>query len=397
MKRILLIAEAATLAHVGRPTVLARHLSRMGHDVILARPQAFDWLTQDEPFSSVGLDCQSPAEFARRLEAGKPLYDLETLQAYVDADLALLQQHKPDMVIGDFRLSLSVSARLHGLPYATVCDAYWSPEAPLNPALPVLPITRFAPISLAERIFSMVAPLAFRLHARPMEALRRRHGLPGLDHDLRRCYTDADYRLFANPQPLFPEIKEHSGARFIGPIAWSHNSPLPDDFPEGGHIYVSMGSSGSTQALSAIIDALEKDPRPAIITTAGRSIPPLPPGSRIKVYDFLPGSAATQNASLIICNGGSPTTNQALGAGVPILGIPTNMDQFLNMRAIERYRAGLTIRADRLNANRAHAALALLGPQSELHQKARAVAKHLASLPTLTDTLESIADGYLAS
>ncbi|WP_338032501.1 glycosyltransferase, partial [Dechloromonas denitrificans] len=41
------------------------------------------------------------------------------------------------------------------------------------------------------------------------------------------------------------------------------------------------------------------------------------------------------------------TTNQALCSGVPVLGIPQNMDQFLNMEAIVAFGAGSMIRADR--------------------------------------------------
>lgn len=357
--RVLFFAEAATLAHVGRPLVLARELAAAGWQISFARAQAYAWMTANNEFDVLNLRCQPPHEFARRLEAGRPLYDLETLQEYVTEDLALIERVKPDLVIGDFRLSLSVSARLAGVPYATICDAYWSPETPLDPALPVLPFTRFVPIGVAERVFRAIAPVAFRLHARPMEALRRTHGLPGFGHDLRLCYTDADLRLFANPPELFPGVTPHAGAQFIGPIAWSPECDLPEDFPrEGGHIYVSMGSSGSTRILSALYSALAEFDDPVVVTTAGRPTPPPPPpGSRIRSYDFLPGPQAMSRAKLVICNGGSPATNQALVAGVPILGIPTNMDQFLNMRAIEARNYGFMVRSDRSSTRIFHQAI----------------------------------------
>lgn len=390
MTRILFIAEAATLAHVSRPAVLGRQLTRMGHEVVLARPSAFSWMTRHESFTSVDLDCQSAAEFARRLDAGKPLYDFETLLRYVEADQLLMQQHRPDIVIGDFRLSLSVSARLQGVPYATLCDAYWSPEAQLDPALPVLPFTRFTPIRLAETVFRLVAPVAFRLHARPMEKLRQHYGMPGFRHDLRQCYTDADLRLFANPQPLFPEVKEHAGARFLGPVAWSPDGQLPENFPsDKQHIYVSMGSSGSMEALKAIAEALRHDPRPVVIATAGRPAPSLPSNNRLQVHDYLPGAAAMQNASLVICNGGSPTTNQALSTGVPVLGIPTNMDQFLNMRAIQNHQVGLSIRADRITVEQVGHALQQLQAQSVFHARAASLAREMSQAPGLGDILET--------
>ena len=49
-----------------------------------------------------------------------------------------------------------------------------------------------------------------------MERLRKRYGLPGFGHDLRCCYTDADWRLFANFPELFPEVRRSATADFDG-------------------------------------------------------------------------------------------------------------------------------------------------------------------------------------
>lgn len=346
--RVLLFAEGATLAHVGRPFVLANMLLKQGFEVILARPHDYNWLTRDAAFPVVDLNCQASSTFAARLDHGAPLYDLATLESYVKQDQALISAHRPDLVIGDFRLSLSVSARLLNVPYATLCDAYWSPEAPSSRfPLPVLPFTPYVPIRIAERIFNWISPLAFRLHARPMEQLRLRHGLPGFNHDLRLAYTDADLRLFASPPALFPDIHEHAGATFIGPIAWSPPMALPDDFPEHEHlIYITMGSSGQLSVMRHLFAALADMDVVAVLATAGRKLPDIPIPANVRLFDFLPGDKAAARASLMICNGGSPSTNQALVAGTPILGIPGNMDQMLNMRAIERAGCGLTVRAD---------------------------------------------------
>ncbi|CAM5483407.1 glycosyltransferase [Thauera mechernichensis] len=374
LQSVLLLAEGSTLAHVGRPLLVARLLHNHGIRVTLARPPAYSWMTRDEPFTVVNLHTQPPAEFARRLDAGRPLYDLDTLEAYVTADRALLSGLRPDVVVGDFRLSLSVSARLEGIPYATLCDAYWSPEAPLEPALPVFPWTRFAPIQLAQAVFQRVAPLAFRIHARPMERLRRRHGLGSLGHDLRLCYTDADLRLFANPRALFPKVHEHAGAAFIGPLAWSPagEGELTALKQDGRPlVYVTMGSSGSPAVLAALLPVLERFDCDIVLTTAGKPLPMGLDTGRARIFDYLPGDRVCAQASLVICNGGSPTTNQALSHGVPVLGIARNMDQFLNMRAIEDFGAGLLMRADRVSPVLAATTLRALLTHPGFTQRAR--------------------------
>lgn len=374
--KVLFLAEGATLAHVGRPYVLAQGLDAAAFEVIFARPPAFAWLTRDADFRLIDLDCQHSNIFTERLDRGQPLYDLATLERYVQADLALIDAHRPDIIVGDFRLSLSVSARLSKVPYATICDAYWSPERPLEPMLPVMGFTPYVPLAIATPIFKAVAPMAFRLHARPMAALRRRHGLPSLGHDLRLCYTDADLRLFANIPVLFPEVCRTASADFLGPIAWSPPDNPNLEFPSGDGplVYVTMGSSGDPRVLAALIPLLEAAGARSMVATAGKPLPVDIRSARTHVHDFLPGDQLCRAAQLVICNGGSPTTNQALVHGVPVLGIARNMDQFLNMTAIERFGAGILLRADRVAQARLGEALQQLLQEDRFAERAGVLA-----------------------
>lgn len=348
--KVLFFAEGATLAHVVRPLMLAKGLDLTLFEPVLCRPVNFSKLTNDLPFQVLDLDCQDGSIFAQRLDHGLPLYDFQTLCHYVDSDLALIDREKPDVIVGDFRLSLSVSARLRSIPYISICDAYWSPERALKPPLPVMGFTRYAPIVLSEFLFRRVAPLAFRLHATPLERLRAKFGLPSLGYDLRRCYTDADLRLFANFPALYPEVRTHPGANFIGPIAWSpdFNGDLEFLSGDGPLTYVSMGSSGNPRVTEKIVPILEDLGSRIVITTAGKQLFLKHTLDSTKIFDFLPGMILSRHADLVICNGGSPTTNQALACGCPVLGIAQNMDQFLNMEAIVKFGAGLMMRADRI-------------------------------------------------
>lgn len=374
-KKVLFFAEGATLAHVVRPLLLAKSLDPARFDIAFCRPTAFSKITDPLPFRVIDLRCQDALTFARRLEKGAPLYDLPTLKEYVREDMAIIEDAKPDVIVGDFRLSLSVSARLEGVPYVTLCDAYWSPEYPLEAPLPVLLATKFVPVGIAQWAFRQIAPLAFRLHSVPMERLRRHFGLPSLNHDLRTCYTDADLRLFANPSPLFPEIQTSSKADFLGPIAWSPHGEikLPATFRNKPLIYLTMGSSGAATAIPRIFHALKKFDCCALVATAGRKINFDNDTVRYIISDYFPGDLACNMADLVICNGGSPTTNQALNAGKPVIGIAQNMDQFLNMRAIERHGSGLLLRADRLTSQAIDNALEQLLRKPDFRQQANSL------------------------
>lgn len=395
--KVLFFAEGATLAHVARPFVLARELDPERFDVTLARPAAFSWLTAGAAFRLVNLNCQDASVFAQRLERGQPLYDYPTLLQYVEDDLALIDAERPDVIVGDFRLSLSVSARLRSIPYITICDAYWSPERPMRAPLPVLGFTRFTPIPLAEFLFGCVSGIAFRLHSMPMEKLRKGFGLPSLGHDLRRCYTDADLRLFANFPALFPEITPSVNAKFIGPVSWS---PLPDPKQDLSFldtdeplIYVTMGSSGDPGILETLIPILECTEHRIVVATAGKSVPVRLASPRTQIFDFLPGDRICRRARLVVCNGGSPTTNQALMNGVPVLGVAQNMDQFFSMQAVERFGAGILLRGDRLRKVALKDAVSGLLNDVRFEERARSIAQSINGLQfgsLLTSSIEGL-------
>ena len=377
--KVLFFGEGATLAHVARPLMLAEGLDKTQFEVTLCRPKSFSIFTASLSFPVLDLECLDSNVFAHRLDRGLPLYDFPTLCRYVEADLALIDSEKPDIIIGDFRLSLSVSARLRSIPYVTICDAYWSPERALKPPLPVMGFTRYAPIALTEFLFQRIAPVAFRLHAQPLERLRAKFGLPSLGYDLRRCYTDADLRLFANFPALFPDISLHGKADFIGPIAWSpnFNGDLELLAAKGPLTYVSMGSSGNPQIIESIVPVLEDYGSRVVVATAGKPLTLKSKHPTTQVFDYLPGSAICRQANLVICNGGSPTTNQALSSGVPVLGIPQNMDQFLNMEAIVAFGAGSMVRADRAQPFQLRQAIESLISDPKYALQARALAESL--------------------
>ena len=104
-KKILFFAEAVTLAHVARPAALAAALDRE-YEVHFAHCPRYRPLLGDLQFTEHSIYSIEPAKFMEALAAGKPLYDLETLQAYAAEDLELIDRVKPDIVSARFaRLS----------------------------------------------------------------------------------------------------------------------------------------------------------------------------------------------------------------------------------------------------------------------------------------------------
>ena len=348
-KTVLFVAEAVTLAHFGRMMTLARSLNPEQYRIVVASDPRYLHLEQPFPFEFEPIWTIPGPQFSQSLAQGKVVFDTKTLSRYVEDDLQLLATVKPDLVVGDFRLSLAISAPLTAVPYAAVVNAYWSPFAKITYPVPDLPFTRILGLTLGQRIFNAVRPLAFALHARPLNTLRRRHGLAPIGNDLRKVYTWADHTLYADIPELIPCEGLPANHHYLGPVQWSTNTALPtwwDQLPqEKPIIFASPGSSGQDDLLPTVIQALSGLPATLIAASAGQSdISKLETPENVFVSDYLPIKTAIGNSQLIICNGGSLSTYEALAAGVPVLGLTSNLDQQLNMQAVEHIGAGIALR-----------------------------------------------------
>ena len=345
-RRILFFAEAVTLAHVARPLALAEGLGA-DWEVHLACAPGYARFVR-APWKHHPLGSISSAAFLAALAKGRPLYDISTLNRYVQEDLALLARVKPEVVVGDFRLSLSVSARKAGVPYLTITNAHWSPYARVHFPIPEHPLVKVFGLSLATALFRLARPSVFARHARPLNVLRRQYGLAPLPADLRYTYTDGDQVLYADIPDFIPMGPLPRNHHFLGPVLWNPPVAPPPWWEEaknhGLWVYLTLGSSGKAELLPRVLGVLREFDLPVVIATAGRAVS-LPRG--VYAADYLPGTEVCRHARLVICNGGSATCYQALAAGVPIVGLPSNLDQFLTMQSVQDSGAGRLVRGDR--------------------------------------------------
>lgn len=345
-QRILFVGEAATLAHVVRPFVLARSLDPSRYEVHFACDPRFNKLLGPLPFPHHPIHTVPSEEVLLKIAQGRLFYNTRTLRKYIAADRKILNEIAPDVVVGDNRLSLSVSARLAGIPYIAIANAYWSPQARRRFPLPDVPWTRFfgvRPVSILDRLYR---PLIFALYCLPLNWVPT-YNLP------------ANHR-YLGPVLWSPDVK---------PPTWWHS--LPTDRPI---IYATLGSSGGKNLLQVVLNALADLPVTVIAATAGRNHLKNVPANAF-VADYLPGEAAAARSAVVLCNGGSPTTQQALAAGVPVIGLPSNMDQHLNMEALERAGAGVLLRTERLNTEGVAAAVKQVLSGAEFRQAARRLAE----------------------
>lgn len=346
-RRLLVFAEAVSLAHVARAVALAQSLDQARYEIHLACDQRYRSLFDHVPFAVHSIRSIGSELFQDRLIKGKPLYAVSEVRGYVKDDLRIIAGINPSLILGDFRLSLSVSARAAGVPYITVTNAHWSPYARPRVIVPELTLTeRFGP-RLGQALFSLMKPVVFAHHAWAVNRVRREYGLPAVGYSLPQIFTDADHVVYADLPELVPTFRLPRHHHYIGPVVWSAGARPPwwDTVPENRPIaYVTLGSSGRNELLPNVLEALDGLGISAMVSTAGRGSPPIIP-RRVWISEYVPGVQAAAKADLVVCNGGSATVYQGLAAGVPVLGIPTNLDQYLMMHYVEQYGAGKMVRA----------------------------------------------------
>lgn len=352
------------------------------YEVVLAWDPRYKRLFGDLFFRTRVIRSVATDDFLGNLARGNPVYDTATLHAYVREDLEIIAETRPDLVVGDFRLSLAVSAELADVPYASISNAYWSPYAEQGYPVPDLPMTRVLGVRMGQILFDWARPLAFAYHARPLNKVRRERGLSALAPDVRCAYTHADYTLYVDLPELVSTSRLPKSHEYLGPIVWSPKVSLPpwwDEIPnDRPTVYVTLGSSGRSDLLPVVLDALAELPVSVIAATAGRVQATSAPSNAF-IDEYVSGAEAAARSQLVICNGGSPTTYQAFAHGVPVLGIAGNLDQLLNMNGVSRAGAGITLRPSGVTEGLVRSRVAEMLENPAYTAGARGLAKLVAS------------------
>ena len=346
--RVLFVAEAITLAQVVRLVTLARGLDAARYDVLFASapfdPVAFAG-SGIEPLPLVTIDSKIAL---KKIERGERIYEKDVLTKYVEAELELFERVSPDFVVGDFRLSLAVSARRAGIPHASLINAYFSPYAERDGfPVPDHPLVSLLGAKRAAEYFPRALPLVFAHFVAPLDAVRKRYGLPP-SGGLLQALSAGDFTLFPDVPELCPTRDLPATHRYLGHVPWEPPVALPAALAESEgkrpFVYVTLGSSGRLSALDSVLSVLGELDVDVLVATAGRLALERAPAN-VRVERFVPGSLAARRASFVVTNGGASTSYQALAQGTPVLGVPSNLDQYLAMTAIEKASAGRLVRA----------------------------------------------------
>ncbi|MGH7140614.1 MAG: nucleotide disphospho-sugar-binding domain-containing protein [Pirellulales bacterium] len=349
--RVLVIGDSISLAHVGRAMVAARLLESAGCKVTFATGPTHQALARQEGFEPCEIDCVPPERAIAAIRRGSHIFDLETIDRYVAADLALIEDVAPDWIVADFRLSLNISCELARMPYWNILNGYMTHyySAPQEPPQ-TFPLTRLLGLRLTRRFFPALKRQALRYYAYHFNRSRTRRGLK-LAGDILQVMESPHGNLIADLPEFIPCANLPQHFRYIGPLIWEPNVPEPEWLDrldaERPCVYATMGSTGEGGMFRRALDALAEAGYQVLTTTAGQ-VEDLPRG--VFAAKYAPGSALARRSVATVCHGGSLTIYQSLAEGVPVVAIPTFHDQETNAERLTASGLGAALHPRRWTA-----------------------------------------------
>ena len=395
---VLFVGEAVTLAHVVRPLELARSLDRDKYDVNFACDERYRHIVQNAGVPYLPLESIPSETFLRRVYNAESLYKADELERYVRDDLTVLSTMQPDVVVGDFRLSLDMSCAVSGIPYLALSNVHWSPNSTVRCPVPEHPIVKLCGVTVTRWILRLSLPLFFWVQTPGINRLRRKFGLPPL-RNAQEVFTRGTRTLYMDVPELYDADFLSESEACIGPVNWEPDIPLPEWWEgiDRGKpvVFVSPGSSGDSKAIRGMLETLRDMDLEVMVATARRiDRADIPDG--VHAADYLPGLAAADISDIVICNGGSGMVYQSLTTGTPVLGIPSNIDQFYVMEAVKGKGAGALIRAGQVTSEGVRSTVARMLSDGSFRDTARELQRHISALDCRVELRKAV-DGVLFS
>jgi MGT family glycosyltransferase len=349
--KLLMFPSAIALSHLTRLILIAQELSSRGVEIAFAYPEEHPLLTRLN-FAVFQVPDVNITDFSSNVFAA---YTPAFVEQCVQAELDAISQFKPDAIVGDFRLTAGITAKVARIPYISVVNGYMTDY--FNPVEAMIPqATRPLEHKIAAVAARAIQHKQKRDLASPFRAVARQHGLSNLQslYD----FLTGDLTLIADLPEFCPLEHLPKNFRYIGPLIWEGSTDSRPDFlstldPQKTIIYATTGNTGHRRLIDWVIAAFRDDPAFEVVITTGAFINPhdFPPVANIHIAAFIPGSVVLQHARVAIHCGGNGTTYQTLKQGVPAIVVPFNNDQLINAWLIKKHRVGIPLSESELTNN----------------------------------------------
>lgn len=340
MIKILIFAEGVSLAHPSRVSEICRRLQNSIFEFHVATPIGFHWIFKDIPnIHLYDHPTISNETFNHRLFQVEFPFTLEELQNFERADEKIIEKIRPQIIISDFRLTAFVAAKKMGIPFMNLIHFYWHPNFKREPLLPHVKPVKIWGRQLSQIIAPFVTSLFLKQQVKLINQFVEKFRFPEFNN-IYEFYSAGDYRIFPDVTSLFDNPTLPDNEHFVGPFLWKNNKTLwplhwPQTTTSQKTIYLTMGSTGNHQMVPKLVKSLGPEKYRIFISTSGHTYPDLEKRPNVYLSDFVPAEKVMEMADIVICNGGTSTTYQAISLDVPVFAFPLNMDQYLNCHQLK--------------------------------------------------------------
>jgi UDP:flavonoid glycosyltransferase YjiC (YdhE family) len=286
-------------------------------------------------------------------------------------------------VVANVAPAAHLAARTLGIPSFEISQGFHAPP----PAMPSPPLRHWEPAPRARleaadrRVLEVINSVLSGYGARPLATIGELF----------------DGRLMLLTYPEIDIYPERGPSDYYGITDSGEGSAVPD-WPEGSGPRTFAYLYSYFQGLDPLLAAIAARRQPALVFCRGidAKLKDKYQGSSIRFpAEAMSVSRVLPGADLVVCHASHQMTAQALLAGKPVLLLPTQLEQFLIMRRLVRFGAGLGIAPEAANADYA-AALKALAENPGYAAKAREFALRYAghsrgaALATMTGRIEAV-------
>ncbi len=360
--KLLFIADANFLAHVSRTLEIAKVLHSFGYDIEFAGDGKFTDLPKKYGFKVhyvLTVDKETTLNLAKKALAVDMKWWKNIIFDSIDSDLAVIDKVKPSAVIGDMHWTLKAAAYKCQLPYISIVNTHWTKyyNAPIR-ALHDHITTRMLGKRLAEAVLPLLKAFSMSYFATPYRKWRKLNKFDDLRVNSLFDVMEGDLTILADIPEVFPVNGMSDTVQHVGPILWESTGEIPgwlDGLNPGlPTIYITMGSTGIINILKVSVETFADKPY-NVIATIGELEFDKPFPANFYVTKYAPGLPILERSDITINHAGNGSILQALTAGVPIIAVPTHVDQEINAQRIDDLGLGIVIPEKELTPQRLEA------------------------------------------
>jgi len=345
------------LAESGRAILVAkRYIEQGGKAIFFSHGGEYEKLTREIECKIVKVDPIYSEKFIEdlwkysRLEKMGAPFPKKILKEHVEAEIEAYKKTGVKLIVTTNNFPCCISARAAGIPLISITPKVIG-KFTKYPEDAEFFLTRSIPEWMKLKVLNWYFPKS-KMWSRPFNKIAKDYNLSNFKNSIE--ITKGDYTLYTDFLELLklPNLEKNLQEFYIGPIFMDElfkmtfsNELLDDEIKKhlhkpGRSILFSLGSSGTKELFLKVINALNKTNYNVIaVYSSILSEDDLPVvNDNIILKKFVPSiKEINRNVNLAIIHGGQGTVYTAAYAGKPVIGIPMQFEQHLNLEILIKH------------------------------------------------------------